>query len=100
MVHGLRHFAVVAGERAIDEVEERQLVHSHYLPTPLEAAQIDRAQLRVLRITEQRMIAEESQFVVPRGNLVRRKGCPLPDRVSLIAPFQKLLEALLEFRVA
>src|SRR5436190_23716601 len=85
---------------AINEVEEGQLVQAQDLPTPFETAQIDRAKVRVVRITQKRMVAEESQFVVPRRNLVGRKRQSLPDRVSLITPLEELLETLLEFRIA
>src|SRR5437016_13645106 len=89
MVDRLRNFAVVPCHRAITEVEEGQLVQAQDLPTPFETAQIDRAQVRVVRVTQQRMVAEEGQFVVPRRDLVGGKRQPLTDGVGLVTPLEQ-----------
>ena len=95
----LGHFAIVPSQGAIDEVEERDLLHSHHLPVPLQTAQIDGAQLRVGGIAEQRVVAAESEFVVPRHPFLRRIRQLLPHGVGVVAPLQELFETGLELLV-
>src|SRR6266567_4578199 len=99
MLHCLRRFAVISSERTVDKVKKGYLVQSYYFPAPLETAQINRPQFRVSRIAQQRVIAKESQLIVPRRDLVGRKCQPLADRISLVMPLQKLIQPLLEFFV-
>src|ERR1051325_5030388 len=100
MFHRLLGFAIIPGERSINEIEERYLMHPHDFPGSLETPKIDGAQLRIASIAKNRMITKKGQLIVPGSNLIRRKCHPQPDRVSLITPLQELPQAFLEPGVA
>src|ERR1043166_7297539 len=90
MLRGLRGLAIVAGQGPVAEVEEGQALHPHDFPVPLQAAQVDRAQLRVFGVSKQGMIAAKSQLIVPWNNLLWREGQLLPHGVSVVTPLQEL----------